>query len=220
MKDFILFNLFSTIEIIGMFCLILALFRFKIKEYVVQIVVASFLLSQISYYMRTILDVSHYVPLIFLVFAFIFMRVLFRVQVYYAASMIVIGYIAFTLLQAIIIFASISLNLFKLDDVVAFSWLSYYQLLISCLISLIISWVLLKKRIGFTFVPYSETVRVKISGENTVFFVIVLLSVAIAGINLYFSLQSIYSLILIIVLLTFSFGSLIYLSIRREKQDG
>jgi hypothetical protein len=216
--DFIWFNFFSTIEVVGMFCLMLALFRFRIKEYIFHMIFASFLLSQTSYYMREHFELANYVPIVFVIFTFLFVWLMFRVQLFYAAVMAVTGYIALIILQGAIIFIGISLNLFQLDDIGP-TWLGYILQLITFLTSLFISWLLIRKRIGFTFVPFSETLQVKFRGENIFFLIIVLIGIIVAGIYLYWGLKSFYSFLFVILLLVCYFSSLVYLAIRREKQD-
>lgn len=216
--DFIWFNLFSTIESIGMFILMLALFRFRIREYISHIVFASFLLSQLSYYMRVDFGLGSYVPVAFVIFTFLFVWLMFRVQLFYAAVMAVIGYITFFLLQGIIIFMGISLKLFTLDEI-APTWLGYVLQLTTFAVAILISLLLLKKRLGFTFVPFSESAYFKLRGENILFLFLVLLGVIVVGVYLYWGLQSFYSFMMVIAMLIFYLSSLMYLAIRREKQD-
>lgn len=216
--DFIWFNLFSTIEVVGMFVLMLALFRFKIREYITHIVFASFLLSQTSYYMREHFDLASYVPLMYVVFTFLFVWLMFRVQLFYAAVMAVTGYIGLIIIQGVIIFIGISLNLFQLDDIGP-TWLGYVLQLITFLTSLFISWLLMRKRIGFTFVPFSESVSVKLKGENTLILLVILLTFLFTSVNLYLSFLGMISFMIVVVLFIFFFSSLIYLAIRREKRD-
>lgn len=217
--DFIWFNLFSTVESVGMFVLMLAMFRFKLKEYIYHIVYASILLSLGSYFMRVHFELPEYFTLLYIILSFLFVWLMFRVQVFYAAVMAVTGLITSLILQGLIIFVSINLKLYTMADIAPFTMLAYINQLIVFVISLLISWLLIRKRLGFTFVPFSESIRIKATRDNIIYFVMVVFSVVASAAHLYWALQGFHSFLFVIFLQLVIFMCLIYVAIRREKRD-
>lgn len=215
--DFILFNLISMFENVAAFCLMFALFRFKVKEYFIHILFAAFLMSQLSYYMRTVFDFGNIVPFMSMVMMFLMMWLLFQVQIYYAGIMSLVTYIAFSSIQALLVLVQLSAG--WLEVIEPFSSAAYVNQLITALISLAASWILLRKRIGFTFVPFSESTPLRLRGENLWYIILIIFLSIFTGMNYYWFFIKIDHIYLVSVMFIVSLCVLLYLSLRKEKLD-
>lgn len=217
--DFIWFNLFSMFESIGMLIFMLVIFRFKIKQYYVHVVFASFLLSQLSYYMRAVFDLANYNPFAYLLLTFVIVWLLFRVQIFYASVMAIVGYLFYHLLLSAFVFIGNLLGLYTLDDIAPFTLLGYVIQTLTTTLVLILCYFLVRYRIGFTFVPYDEYSHVKINRENLIFISIIIIGAIIAAIFVHMALQNLYSFIAVFLLGLITLVFLFLMSLRMEHKD-
>lgn len=218
--EFVWFNLFSTLETIGTFSFMLALFRFKIKEYIFHIIFVSFLLSQTSFLVRSVFELDMYVPIVYLFFTFLFVWLMFQVQIFHAAIMTIIGQIVSILVQSLTLVTCIQFGIFTWDDVGAFSVLSYTMQTITFLQMAILSLFLYKKRLGFTFIPNTETFKVNMKNKNIWSLLLLLLSVLFVCLNLFWVWKNLSNLFISSVLFLLLFLIWIYVGIRKEIQAG
>lgn len=216
--EFVWFNLFSTLESIGMFILLLTLFRFDIREYFIHTIFASFILSQMSFFLRTVYDFGNIVPLLYVLYMFLFIWLMFQIPVLYAAIMAIIGYITFFLLQGVFIFIVLIFDLFPLEEIAPFTLLAYIVQTISFGLSLFISWILGRIRFGFTFIP-NKNLIIQTKSENTILLVTSLISIIILLINYNWSLNSAGHLIFTVILFLVLFLSILYVAVHREMKS-
>lgn len=214
--DFIIFNLVSIFENIVVFCLMFALFRFKVKEYFIHIVFASFLMTQFSYYMRTVYDLGSLVPLFSLIMLFLMMWVMFRVPFHYAGIMSLVAFTAYSSIQAI--FVLFQLYVGTLEAVEPFTKLAYLNQIASAIIALGISATLQRQRIGFTFVPFDVNVRLS-RKKNISFLTILAILIILTGMNYYWFFLKVDHIYLTSTLFFVSLCILLYVSLRKEKLD-
>lgn len=215
--DFIMFNLISMFENVAAFCLMFALFRFRVKEYFIHILFAAFLMSQLSYYMRTVFELGNIVPFMSMIMMFLMMWLLFRVQVYYAGIMSLVTYIAFSSIQAMLVLAQLSTGM--LEAIEPFSTAAYINQLITALLSFIVSWFLFRRRLGFTFVPFSESSPLRIKGENLWYIFLIIFISIFTGLNYYWFFIKVDHILLVSVMFLISLCLLLYLSLRKERLD-
>jgi hypothetical protein len=172
----LLFLVFSTIEFASAYILSLAIFLFPIRSNLTRIVFASLFLAQASFLIREELGLTTFAPFFQAIIIFLFIWLLFRVQPFYAAIMTVFGNIFFTLLQFVLFIAySKVFHLFTLEESTTNPIWNYFMQSSSSVLTLVICWFLIKKRIGFTFVPDNHK-SIKFHGNNVYFLFAVFLA--------------------------------------------
>lgn len=186
MLDFIIFTFFSCFEYLSIIYFSFVLFRLTLRHYTFHMLFIACVLSYVSYTLR-LAGFDFVAPIAQMVVLFLFIWLMFRIQVFYAFLIMLTGYLAYMLVQGVFIMA-----------LVALGWITFEQLQPNTVIgvSIQIGTVALmmmlarfieKMRWGFDFVPHSEFAQVKIRNENLVLLIVILLS--------FFSLGAAYSIV-------------------------
>ncbi|MFS0726120.1 hypothetical protein [Paenibacillus sp. 1P07SE] len=158
--DFVV-NVFETI---AGFVLMMSLYLFPIRSYIPQIIFTSVVMAQTSYLLREVLMLDWLTPFFMLLWMVLLLWLLFRIHLFYALLMAVSGYMVYIVLQMLIVLIMQAVSpLAEIQQ--TFVYLKVVQLL-SSLGVLAISWVLIKKRIGFSFVPDRLSEHVAFRGTN------------------------------------------------------
>jgi len=211
--------IFSSLEYIGYFCLLLVLFRFNVKENVVKLLVFSVVLSFVSntLFTESLRSIS---PLLHIaLFIFIVMFTL-RVHFFSATLMVIPSYVIYFTVQWVLIALSLHFNLF--DSIVPYTKNAFILQTATATTLLLFAWVTYMLKGGFSFIDHrSKWKRDKIFTKSNLSFII-FMSISIITIFLvnflfvvsndppYFS----GSIILIIALLC-----LIYLAVRKDEKN-
>lgn len=178
--DFFQFFIFSSIEGISIFVLMFSLFRFKVKDYIPYMLVTSGIMAIISYFLRTQLHLESVTPLVLAVLTILLMRFLFRIHFFYSIIMFSITIIASMVLQGLLIFGVQAFNIYTLDEIRSQENLLYLTQFVTSLLTFGISWIILKKRIWFTFVPFDENYREDYNKVNVYAIFLILLCVPLS----------------------------------------
>lgn len=141
------FILFSTIEGIGIFALMLSIFRLKATDYAWPALFVISLMVLQSYVLRNVLEFGFLVPIINIVLFILLLVAVIRIPVLWSAVITLSGYLAFTIIQmGLVVFLfgeSSNLDLLRFN---AFS-----MQLMSGLLSVGAAYLLYKFGIGFMF---------------------------------------------------------------------
>lgn len=214
--DFFLFFVFSLIEGISIFVLMFSLFRFKIKDYLAFIFFTSSIMAFISYFLRTQLMLDSVTPLVLAVLTIILLRYLFRIHFFYSIIMFSITLISSMVLQGFLIFISQALDIYTLDEIRSNESLLYLTQFVTSLLTFCISWIILKKRIGFTFVPFDENYRENyIKKENVYLIFLVMLCIPLSVMLI--DLKNIPLAVAVFVIILIALLNMLY---RKEKGTG
>lgn len=202
----------STIEFLSIFSFILVAFRFPLGSYKYHLLFASIFISQFSFLIRNYEVIDSIAPLLLAVTVVLFICFLFRVRIFYATAMGITGYAVYIIIQLAI--TSIINVTIPLDEILS-NFLFIKLLQIASIVSIVLlTYLLARKNIGFSFVPDSEREEIRWTKQTlmfAVFLVITLISISIihylvisgSSLGLYVSLLSIF--ILVSILLYFSF---------------
>ncbi|XID90334.1 hypothetical protein ACF3MZ_17470 [Paenibacillaceae bacterium WGS1546] len=169
MADFWLDFSVNTIEAFAAITLMLALFRFSLKGYVFQIVLSSIIIAQTSYLLRFVFHLDIITPIFMLAWIVLSLWRFLRIHPFYAYVMCITGYLGYIVIQTGVL--NISLLWFDLDEILLFPTVKYLQL-ISIVITLLVAAGLMRKRIGYSFVPDRVKSKVKLSGHNLILLVL------------------------------------------------
>lgn len=141
------FIFFSTIEGIGLFILMLSIFRLKVTDFLWQALFIILLMSLQSFVMRHEFELSYVVPLINLVLFSLLLATVWKVPVLWSVIVSISGYFAFGFIQSLIV-----LSLFgSLEAPVTIDINIYAAQTITGFITSLLGYILNKFGIGFTF---------------------------------------------------------------------
>lgn len=154
-------NVFETIA--GLI-LMLSIYLFPIRSYTSQIVFTAIVMAQTSYLLREVFRLDWLTPFFMLLWMILLLWLLFRIHLFYALLMAVSGYLVYIVLQMFIVLMMQAVSpLAEIQE--TFQYLKLVQLL-SSLAALAISRILIKKRLGFSFVPDRISENVPFRGTN------------------------------------------------------
>ncbi len=176
MDDFILFMVFSIMETMAMYYLMFRLFKFDMSP--VSIVFASAVASFISYTNRNVYEIQSLDVLVQIFLMFMFVWLLFKTHIFYAAIMTCTVYVGYVILQITYYFLLNGVGLFDSRLPISSAVGTYLlQIITACTTFLLGLWVK-RNRKGFDFVPHSPYEVVKMNKINIVFLGLNLLSVS------------------------------------------
>ncbi|TFE22618.1 hypothetical protein [Cohnella luojiensis] len=209
--DFIV-NIFETIAGIS---LILSIFRFQIKGFVPQILFTAVVMAQTSYLLREVLNQDSITPFFMLAWIVILLWLLFRVHYFYALLMAITGYLGYLLIQISIVYSF--QFLFDTEiPVVDFYTMKIIQI-ISSSIALLISVVLMMKRIGFSFVPDRVQESVLLKGTNRRMLLLLIAGSVIVSAIVFIYESGFGTFMLGILTIVFALYAIIHLALAKER---
>lgn len=148
MVDFLLFMVFSTIEGLAVYAFMLYIFRFKLTDYILPVLILIILMNLQSFYMREDTQFPYVVPVINLLFSVLFMKFIVRMSLLGSVVSAGIGYIAFSVVQLLIVFSSG--GYLSVEGVQTVPYKGYILQLLTGVVGVIIAQGLYKFGIGFT----------------------------------------------------------------------
>jgi hypothetical protein len=212
--DFLLFFIFSVLEFLGLYGIMLSMFRIKIKQYGLAILIICIPLTLLSYTLRELFSLAHIAPFIILS-TFIFLTyVFFQFPIYYILLMCVSSYLTFGVIQGIIIFIPDNLGLIKYENITNSSLTAYCLQTITVAFIFFFSWIANKKRWGFSFVPFREEANFKLKGVNLTIFIIMILGIGVVAI--WYRIQNVTLFLSTMALLLCLF---LYYSFKKESES-
>ncbi|MFK7697112.1 hypothetical protein [Paenibacillus sp. HJGM_3] len=203
-----------------MLALMFALFRFEYKLYHSSVLFVSAMLSFVSYSIRIGFNhaIMDSVVTVLLIFAFI--HFIFQIQVFYAAIITVTGYVAYGILQSIVMLGLDLAGVLTFDQVKPNTLPGYTTQIVSSAAALLITYLFKSRKIGFAYVPFGQRAFVQYKGLNRLFLIAILLASALAWITLYYNSEdSAIPFFLMTIPLIAIFVFLIYLSIRKDSSN-
>jgi hypothetical protein len=216
--NFFLFNLFSTIEVIAVIILMLSIFKYRVMDYIPQILLTSLTMSLISHTIHFEFENNSVVPIVSIIVLFIFVWLAFRVALLYAMIISVVGYVTYGLLQTVIVYILQFTGLVSLDTALKpYSLLGYLMQLITSIVACLISYQIRKKNFGFNWIPYSSSAKFRLKGDNIILFITVIVSVFVIGLAFFLFLTGYVHLIANFILIFIVLALLFYLA---SKQEG
>jgi hypothetical protein len=158
------FLTFSLIEALSIIVFIMLMFRFNVKTYWKDIIMTGTLLTLASYLSRFVFDIPQFAPVIFLVLLILFLTIIFKVIWYYASMMGIFGYSVSAAIQYALIFSPH--NLLTLEEMIANPLLGGIVQLTTAIITIVIGYIVYKRRSHFNFVPTYDGNLFRVKGER------------------------------------------------------
>lgn len=215
----VLFVIFSSLEYLSVFFFLFALFRFEIKEQILNSIICSVIMSFVShmFMLEHLSSISSIVQFFILIF---FLRLLLRTSWFYSSMMLLIGYIVFALNQTAMLALLKHYNVFK-DDVVPYTNQAFLLQGLSCLLLFLYTGFIRFNKGGFSFIEHDGRIKRNfINRSNVTFFVVMIISIIITFIsNYWIGSEANPPLVLISFMLLLPLLFLIYLSVKKETAD-
>lgn len=210
--EVVTFLFFSMLEWFALILLTFAMYRFEVRDSIGQILFASFLLSFFSYTLFNVLDLRQFATLIQPIVVFVFFWQMFKFPVFYAGLCVVNGYLGYCLVVSLLygILGQFGITVTPSTPT------SYVIQSLTAVIVLIIIYVILKNRLGFSFIHQRQLTKVYLSGTNLRLLLLTLVGYTVlTSFNILYSMNHTY---IIITLATISFGCLQYWTFKKEYE--
>lgn len=178
MSDVVFFLLFSPVmEFLALSLFTFSLFRFPLRGFIPHLIFLCLLLSYVAYTLRE-LGWTSYAPSIQMILFIVGIWLLFRVHSFYAVIMGVTGYHGYIVIQVPILLAMEAAGWANLSQGEGLEWVQFATVLAAGLIT----WLLRRYQIGFTFIPASDTRRVRFHKYNLIMLAVALLDIVLEGV--------------------------------------
>jgi hypothetical protein len=216
---FILFSIFSSIEIIAMFAIMFALFRFEYPFYHVNVLFIAVMMSFVSFSLHYGFNMSSFSTFIHFLLLILFFSLLYRQHLFYAAIAVTISFVIYGLIQfGIIIIADFS-GVMEISEIEKeFSKEGMLIQFISVVVAMLIFYLIKRYKKGFSFLPHTNRISIQWTSINASILVLVVLTSGLIGFMYYYLNINNYSgLYILSFILLFSLVYLLYLSTRKDK---
>ncbi|WP_284641949.1 hypothetical protein [Paenibacillus silviterrae] len=201
----------STLEILSMFALMLAVFRFKFLRYGRPLLLLSIPMSVASFFIRSAPVLEPFKPLLMYVLFFLAIKMLFGLRYTQVLMVTLIGYIGYGLLQTLMAWGGVASGLTTMADIMAMGPVNYVLQAVSIVITSGIVALIVRFRWGFSFI--SQHVRFTMSSSHIWITLIVMGS----GVITFFSLRTVN--LIMVVALAADFYLLMQLARTKELQE-
>ncbi len=208
MFEALLYILASCLEGIAFFVITFGIFRISLSDYTKEVIVTISIVSLGTYLLSDHQVAAQFTPLINLIILIIFLILFFRVSLPHTILMMVSGYIVCMIVQWGLIKCSEMITGINLVEIKDSASLSITYQIISSTVLIVISVILRRLSLWFTFIPYATTLSFKMTKSNIIILTTATSILFIFGITLkYSSLIFGFSiwLVCLIALLTISF---------------
>jgi len=205
----------NVFETIAGFMLMLSIYLFPVRSYTPQIVFTSIVMAQTSYLLREVFLLDWLTPFFMLLWMILLLWLLFRIHIFYALLMAVSGYLVYIVVQMMIVLLMQGVSsLAEIQE--TFLYLKVVQLL-SSLVALAISRVLIKKRLGFSFVPDRITEHVRFRGTNRKLLVTLIVASVWISVMLSFLSNGLAGFLGVLISISLIAAMIIYLMVIKER---
>lgn len=175
MFDFVIFTFFSSFEYLAIIYFGFVLFRITLRQYTFHMLFIACVLSYVSYTLR-FAGFDFVAPITQMIVLFLFIWLMFRIQVFYASVIAITGYLVFMLVQGVFIIALVSLGMVTFEQLQPNTVIGVSIQIGTVALMMLLARLIEHLNWGFDFVPHSEFAQVKLKNENRVLLIVILLS--------------------------------------------
>jgi hypothetical protein len=208
----VIFLMVSMWEWFALILLTFAMYRFDINQSIGQIVFAAFLLSLFSYMLFNVFELTLFATLIQPVVVFLFFWLMFKIPVFYAGLVVINGYLAYCLVTSLLYYF---IELFGIVFTPSTPG-SYIIQSFTGLLVLLLTRVILKFRLGFSFAQYGHAMK-QMNGINLKLLILTIVGyIALSSFNmLYYGANK---TLLVLISMIVAFGLLQYWTLKKEHE--
>jgi hypothetical protein len=154
--------LISTVEISAIYCVALSLYRFPLRHVYLRVILICFLVSCLGTYLRDLIGLVDFAPLIMLVFQIVLTVIFLNLPIFYSTIISITTIILSALFETTVIETGNWLGIMDYNKIVASVKYYYAMDLIVSFVSVILIYILQSKKLGFTFmVKHSSLLPIK-----------------------------------------------------------
>ncbi|AHM65561.1 MULTISPECIES: hypothetical protein [Paenibacillus] len=202
------FLLFSTLEGVAVFALILSIFKVRMTPYLWQAIFVNLIMNLQSYLLREEFSLSYLVPVINMLLFIFLLATVVKIPIVWSGIMTVTGYFAYAVIQSVLLKAMFG-NL-PVAELQNGSLKGYLLQVVSAATGLLISFILYRKEIGFS--PNFK--KLKFKEEYGIVITLIILSLISTSIVLYYS-----EVWLSMIFFALVSGFFIYYAVGKEYRD-
>ncbi|MGO4375437.1 hypothetical protein AB4Z21_32740 [Paenibacillus sp. MCAF20] len=206
MNDHIGFILFSMIEGLGIYAMMLSIFRFNPWRYFNNFMLVLPIMVLQSLFLREIPELVYLVPVISILLFVFFLRAVLKIPIVWSTMITLGGYVGYGLIQ----WAIIEIGFGSVEAAQSGDVNGYIVQTATAAVQLVITYLLLKYRIGFTF-SMDDYDKLRLKYERVI--VIILIVISIVGLALV--AVTVKAIPIVIV----SFVIFLYFMVRKEKEE-
>ncbi|MFP4978780.1 hypothetical protein ACE6ED_25460 [Paenibacillus sp. CN-4] len=199
------FMFFSTIETISLYCLIMALFRYKSSTYFWEAMVMVLLNNVQSYLMRHDLSLEFLVPLLTIFIFVVFFAVVVKIPLVWSIIATCLGFVIFAFIQTGLLLTLIG-SISKVQRDLSAGWLLQFS---TGVIIIMMSNLLYKLGLGFKF----DFEKLRYRFEDILIIFLIGSFLILVSFLFYYK-----KLMLNGLLFTMTMGFLLYYAVRRERE--
>lgn len=216
-----LYIFFSTLDGIAAFTFMFTLFRIPMQHFRYHIIFISVVIGYVAYTLRVIEGLNSLAFLITVIVAFLFVWLMFRIQVFYALFISVISYISYAFFQIIVFFIVRVTAPINLNDLESNFPLLYSLQLATVVLTLVVSRILRYFDIGFNFVPHDDMSKIKLTKDNIFILIAIVISICIVDIIylIAFSSTDVRDSVTLFISILVGLLILVGFALKKEKED-
>ena len=217
---YIPFVLLSAPEYIAVLLLTFSIFRIRISGFYPHIILIAIMLGNVSYATRSDPTLSSWSPAIQTILFVVFVWLLFRIPIFYAAIMTTAGYAIYTIIQLLFLVIYQQFGWITFNDVNSSDLKGYILPLSSVIVTFILIAMMKKKNFSMDWIPNSHRVRIALNRENAFFLIMTIATFIISTLLLYWRSGEITVFYVIIaIILSAVLACFIYFSIKKDEAN-
>lgn len=147
------FLVFSTLEGVAVFALILSIFKVKMTPYLWQAIFVNLIMNMQSYMLREEFSLSYLVPVVNMLLFIFLLATVVKIPIVWSGIMTVTGYFAYAVVQSV--FLKVMFGNLPVSELQDGSLKGYLLQVVSAAVGLLISLMLYRKGIGFSLISRS-----------------------------------------------------------------
>ncbi|MFK4339908.1 MULTISPECIES: hypothetical protein [unclassified Paenibacillus] len=202
------FLLFSTLEGVAVFTLILSIFKVKMTPYVWQAIFVNLFMNLQSYLLREEFSLTYLVPVINMLLFIFLLATVVKIPIVWSGIMTVTGYFAYAVIQSVLL--KVMFGSLPVSELQGGSLKGYLLQTISAVAGLLITFILYRKGIGFA----ANFKKLKFKAEYGIVITLIILSLISTSIVLYYN--EVWLNMMFFALVS---GFFIYYAIGKEYRD-
>jgi preprotein translocase subunit Sec61beta len=206
----VLFNLFSTIEGVALFSIMLHLFRYKVTTYFKEIIIFSFIMSVLSYFIREDIASLWLAPVFMVLLSIAFMYLVVRIQLFWACVVVFSGYAILVITQLSLVLIFTSLGVVTLENIESNTWNTYFIQSLEFAIIIPSSLYFYKRGYGFAY----SFDRFRWKKDNVLF--LGLMTICVLAFSFILTYKNLFAGVFILLITVLC---LILMSLRKEKRE-
>ena len=208
------FGFFCLLEFFSTFTLMMWTFRFRLRDFLGQMLSIGVLMASISWIIRHIYGLSGAAPLALMASMTVSLSLMTGFRLFWSMLMCSLAYLGFMAVQSLIIFVPDLLGWYELESVDPLGWTANLLQALTAAIYFGIACLIKHYRLGVTYVSRNDRGAVTMKGTNLSIFILMIVSFILIALTYQISQYP-----FIVLLMIVNLALLIYFTYKKEKQS-